>query len=563
MRINADRRFFEIMTQAVITPKQFSLLYDLSDDYVFLMRKLDDTFIYECINKKAEEVFSENPIGKKLDDCLDEYHYMTIVNNYKRAFLEKKSIFYQDHFSISNLTHVNETTAIPIFDGENQYILAVTKKVARSKEMQASTYILESYKKGINEAALVAMTNENGIIEMVNQVFENTCQFKQNEIVGKTFRLINSNFHDENFFRQMWCTVKDGSIWRGEIRNRTKSGSFYWVDANVIPIMNEHGEIEKYLTIQFDITEKKRIIDELRNIERTFTLITEYSNDLIAITDEEGYLLYSSPSHETILQYDKEELLGTYYLSLISEDRVEAGHLLPSIDENSIYRTELLMKKKNGNTIWADTSITEVKRNRDEEDEKWFVVVSREITEKRELEDKLKFMAYHDSLTELPNRRSFHRDLPIAIDSLNGDYNLALIYIDGDDFKSVNDQFGHDIGDQFLIRFAEKLQHCVNSQFNCYRLGGDEFVIIVDKVDDYKDGSSEKIIKLIYAIQDTLKNGWMIGNHLFTPTSSIGISIYPHDGKSVDELLDKADQALYAAKKLGKNNFLYTNAVQN
>ncbi|MEI4768224.1 diguanylate cyclase [Psychrobacillus sp. FJAT-51614] len=547
---------------AFITSNQFRLLYDLSDDYVFLMRKLDDTFIYECINKKAEEVFSTNPIGKKLEDCLDEYHYMTIINNYKRAFIEKKSIFYQDHFSISNLTHVNETTAIPIFDGEAQYILAVTKKVARSKEMRASTYILESYKKGINEAALVAMTNQNGIIEMVNQVFEDTCQFKQDEIVGKTFRMINSNFHDEKFFKQMWDTVREGSIWRGEIRNRTKSGSFYWVDANVIPIMNEHGEIEKYLTIQFNITDKKRIIDELRNIERTFTLITEYSNDLIAITDEEGYLLYSSPSHETILQYDKEELLGTYYLSLISEDRVEGIRHLPSIDENSIYRTELLMKKKNGNTIWADTSITEVKRNRDEEQEKWFVVVSREITEKRELEDKLKFMAYHDSLTGLPNRRSFHNDLPIALETASGENNIALIYIDGDDFKSVNDKFGHDVGDQFLIRFAEKLQQSVNYQFTCYRLGGDEFVIIVDGVEDYIDGGSDKIMQLIHSIQNTLKIGWSIGEQLFTPTSSIGISIYPHDGKSVDELLDKADQALYAAKKLGKNNFLYTNAVQ-
>ena len=132
--------------------------------------------------------------------------------------------------------------------------------------------------------------------------------------------MINSHFHEERFFEQMWQTIQKGEIWRGQIRNRTKYGSFYWVDATIIPITNENGIIEKYLTIQFDNTEKKRIMTELRNIERSFKLITEHSNDLIAITDENGFLLYSSPSHETILKYDKEELLGTYYLQLLKEE---------------------------------------------------------------------------------------------------------------------------------------------------------------------------------------------------------------------------------------------------
>lgn len=556
------------MTQRIITPTQFKLLYDLSEDYVFLMKKKHNSFVYECINRKAEEIFSESPLNKKLEDCLEEFHIKTIIKHYNRAILERKSICYQDHYCLMNITYVNETTAIPIYDGEDQYILAMTKEVSRSEELKKSTYILESFKKGITGAALVAMSNKEGIIEMANQLFEVTSQFEQQEILGKSFRLVNSNFHEEDFFGEMWKTVKGGNIWRGEIRNRTKFGSFYWVDANIIPIQNDNGEIEKYLTIQFDITEKKRIIDALRNIERTFTLITEHSNDLIAITDEEGHLLYSSPSHETILQYDKEELLGTNYLEQIAKDKEQLiflkDRMITSTEEKSAIRTELLLKTKNGNSIWTDTSITSVKRNLDGDSEKWFVFVSREITEKREMEDKLKFMAYHDSLTGLPNRRSFHKDFSKAIQSVSlQNPHIALIYIDGDNFKSVNDEFGHDVGDQFLVHFAEKLKKSVNSGYQVYRIGGDEFVLIVDRMNDYKNGSSEKVQTIVQAIQNSLKQGWTINDHLFTPTTSIGISVFPNDGTSMAELLDNADQALYTAKKLGKNNFIYTHAVQS
>ena len=129
------------------------------DEYVFFMRKEENTFVYEYINKKAKEIFTENPHGKRLEQCFDEFHCKTILYHYNRAFTLKQSVSYQDHHCIKGTTFVNETTAIPIFDEKNMYILATTKKVIKTKEMQDSTYILESYRKGVNDAALVAMTN--------------------------------------------------------------------------------------------------------------------------------------------------------------------------------------------------------------------------------------------------------------------------------------------------------------------------------------------------------------------------------------------------------------------
>lgn len=552
------------MSQNIITKNQFHLLYDLTEDYVFFMRKDGDSFIYEYVNKKAEEIFLECPSGKRMEHCIDKFHYKTILYHYNRACNIKHSIFYQDNHFIHNETIVNETTVIPVFHGEEVFILATTREVTRTKEMQEATYILESYRKGVNDAALVAMTNEVGIIEMVNNLFEETSQFNKSELIGKSFRMINSHFHEEDFFENMWETIQKGETWRGQIRNRTKNGSFFWVDAHIIPITNEQGVIEKYLTIQFDNTEKKRIMSELRNIERSFKLITDYSNDLITITDAEGYVLYSSPSHETILKYDKEELLGTYYLNLIADHSIkilDAEEFFSSSGQNK-FRTEFSLKTKDGSTIWTDTSITTVENTVDDQEEKWFVFVSREITDKRALEDQLKYMAFHDSLTGLPNRRLFQDDFPAFLSSVCSEYpSIGLLYIDGDNFKDINDQFGHEVGDQFLMHFAEKLHESVNYQYKVYRIGGDEFVILIDQVNDYIDNNSPTIDNIVQSIQRTLCKGWVIEEIAFTPTSSIGISIFPNDGITLDELLDNADQALYAAKKQGKNKYIYTSTV--
>lgn len=113
--------------------------------------------------------------------------------------LAKKSVSYHDHHCVQSETNINETTAIPIYENGISYILATTKEVSRTQNMKDSTYVLESYSKAINEVALVALTNQDGIIETVNELFETTTKFKREDVIGKTFHMINSNYHDESF----------------------------------------------------------------------------------------------------------------------------------------------------------------------------------------------------------------------------------------------------------------------------------------------------------------------------------------------------------------------------
>ncbi len=117
----------------------------------------------------------------------------------------------------------------------------------------------------LDMTAIVAETDANGVITYVNSKFEKLSQYSSAEIIGKTHAVINSGHHPSSFFKEMWNTIKNGQIWRGEIKNRAKDGSFYWVDTAIAPIFSLNGEIEKYIAIRFDITDKKRLAKELEN----------------------------------------------------------------------------------------------------------------------------------------------------------------------------------------------------------------------------------------------------------------------------------------------------------
>lgn len=180
-------------------------------------------------------------------------------------------------------------------------------------------------------------------------------------------------------------------------------------------------------------------------------------------------------------------------------------------------------------------------------------LIIRDVTEHKKFENEIKHLAYLDSLTSLPNHKQFSDKLnQIISKSEKNNLNFALIYIDLDNFKKVNDSFGHLIGNKLLIEFAKRLENilCVNS--HAFRLGGDEFAIIVKNISTKQDVSiiSNKIIK-------QLKEPFFLNKNKIFSSASIGISLYPNDGLSYDSLLKNSDTAMYKVKNSGKNNFLF------
>ncbi|WP_374109836.1 diguanylate cyclase domain-containing protein [Priestia aryabhattai] len=162
------------------------------------------------------------------------------------------------------------------------------------------------------------------------------------------------------------------------------------------------------------------------------------------------------------------------------------------------------------------------------------------------------FEATHDSLTGLPNRAMLLKELNKVIEKgqRKSDEFFALLFLDCDNFKQINDEYGHHIGDEFLKAYTKRLQSCVRKGDRIYRLGGDEFIIILNVTNGRE---IEQITRRIHA---SLQQTWNVRGYWLRTTTTIGVSIYPEDGESATLLLKNADDALYKGKREGKNNYI-------
>ncbi|USG66453.1 GGDEF domain-containing protein [Brevibacillus ruminantium] len=181
------------------------------------------------------------------------------------------------------------------------------------------------------------------------------------------------------------------------------------------------------------------------------------------------------------------------------------------------------------------------------------LTVTRDLTERKKLETQLEFMAYHDALTGLPNRRLLMDRMKQAMSQAKHmGRQIAVLYLDCDYFKEINDTWGHAVGDEFLRVLAKKLSSCVREVDTVARLGGDEFILLLSSLD-----SAEEAAKVAKRVLQTLQEPWVIQQHSFTLTMSIGIAVYPRDGTTINELLRHADIALYRSKEAGRNQFCF------
>lgn len=182
-----------------------------------------------------------------------------------------------------------------------------------------------------------------------------------------------------------------------------------------------------------------------------------------------------------------------------------------------------------------------------------------ELSERKRMEEILRFLAYHDSLTDLPNRTLFNDRLSMALKQAHRDRRkLAVMFLDLDYFKIVNDTLGHDMGDRLLKGIASKLSNLLRRGDTIARIGGDEFTILLNGIT-----YSEDAALVAHKIIETLNEPWVVGMHEFHITTSIGIAIYPEDGEDAEALVKNADAAMYQAKEMGRNNFQFYTPIMN
>lgn len=433
----------------------------------------------------------------------------------------------------------------------------LTELFEQERQLERTEHILENFKHAMNSAADISVTDINGVIVDMNDRFMERTGYSREEILGHTHQIVNSRYHSKQFFINLWATLRSGHVWRGEICNRNKNGVTYWNETTIIPLFDHHGEISQYLGVHIDISEKKRIMTKLHHVEKTFRLITENTNDLIIVTDEFGLIMYVSPSYVRLLGYREDELIGRFYEQILHDDSKQEWQKLSTqtMHRGIEIHLELQLKSKSGKFFWTEAhcKVVEGKSNLSGHQ---IIMLSRETTARKERESKLIFMAYHDSLTSLPNRSYMVKEFPVLCEKVDSQLeSIAVIYIDGDDFKSVNDRFGHDVGDEFLKHFSNALLQCVRLNDLVVRLGGDEFIILLTGISRDADMRRQQVASFVQRVRNRLQQGWLIGNHHFQPTSSMGIAFYPDHATKLDQLLELADEALYNKKKISKNNY--------
>lgn len=292
---------------------------------------------------------------------------------------------------------------------------------------------------------------------------------------------------------------------------------------------------------------------------RMLSSAVEHSNSMVMITDLQGEIEYANPEFCKTTGYEPAEIgkLNSRVLRAENADMQMLSDMWATISAGGDWHGELRNKKKNGEYYWALISISPI--TDDYGRVSHYVSVSEDVTEQKETRIRMEQLAYVDSLTGLANRILLRDRLEqgLKVVQRNGS-RMALLYLDLDQFKRINDSLGHDVGDAVLMQVADRLRHCVRHQDTVARMGGDEFVILLSDMDVMTSASS-----VARKILESMRDPHKLLCHEIIITPSIGITIAPDDSLNADILLKNADLAMYRAKSQGRNNYQFFTEEMN
>jgi diguanylate cyclase (GGDEF)-like protein/PAS domain S-box-containing protein len=372
------------------------------------------------------------------------------------------------------------------------------------------------------------------------------------EVLGKRFWDTPWWSHDpalQDRLRRAFADVAGGRSIRFEATHPAPDGSLRYVDFQLHPILDDSGKIAMAMAEGSDITERHRIEEQRRLALRVF----QSSHDGIMITDPHGIILDVNQAFTNLTGYTREESIGR------SSRLLESGHhddaffeqMFETIGREDHWLGEIWNRTKSGAISVVLMTISAVRDNAGQLTH--YVGVFTDITRKKESERRLEHLAHHDALTDLPNRSLFRDRLFQAIKKSRRDEQaLALLFIDLDRFKEVNDTLGHVAGDQLLVEAGRRITACVRNSDTVARLGGDEFTVLLQDLAD-GEGAAEVAGEIIAALAEP----FVLGENAVKVSASIGIALSPGDGTDPDTLTDAADQAMYEAKSLGRNCYCF------
>ncbi|MGA8863263.1 MAG: EAL domain-containing protein [Gallionella sp.] len=421
------------------------------------------------------------------------------------------------------------------------------------EEIRATSRLLDSIVENIPNTIFLKRASDLSYV-LFNKACERMLGFKREDMLGKNAYDLFSRETAEQL------TVADRDVLRSpqildipEETLTTHDGSQLILHTQKLALYNDRSEAEYLLGISEDITERKNADSDLRIAATAFE-----AQEGMMITDANGMILRVNQAFINDTGFTAEELVGKTP-RLLKSGRHDADFyraMWQSINATGSWQGEIWDRRKNGEIYPKWLSISAVKGN--DGAVTHYVGSHIDITERKSAEKEIRLLAYYDPLTRLPNRRLLMDRLQQAVASgVHTGREGALLLIDLDNFKTINDTLGHHIGDQLLQQIAQRLESCVRDGDTVARLGGDEFVVILENLSEHAFEAAAQAETVGEKILAALSQPYQFGAHEYHSAGSIGITLFNDKLQATGELLKQADIAMYQAKKAGRNTLRF------
>lgn len=410
----------------------------------------------------------------------------------------------------------------------------------------------ESLKRISRENKLLLWTAGDGIhiLDMQGNVVEANyafCQmlgYSHEEVLRMNVREWDAHFSAGELKERVPMLIGKRTVF--ETRHRRRDGKVFDVEISTVGVQLDDQTL-LYCSSR-DISDRKHAEEQLRLVSRVFDRAAEG----VMITDEKQNILTVNDSFTTVTGYTREEAIGKTPAILHSGKQSHDFYksMWESLQSYGWWQGEIWNRRKNGEMYLEWLSINAV-RNEEGKVINYIGMFS-DVTLIKESRQRVEFLATHDDLTNLPNRSLFNENLKVALArSARTDAHLALLFVDLDNFKMINDTLGHEEGDMLLKQVATRLKTCVREMDTVARLGGDEFVVLLEI--DTREGASIMAKRIL----ETFASSFLLDDQEYMVSPSIGISLFPEDASDPKTLMSHADTAMYSAKERGKNTYMF------
>jgi diguanylate cyclase (GGDEF)-like protein/PAS domain S-box-containing protein len=403
-------------------------------------------------------------------------------------------------------------------------------------------------------------TDLAGNYTFVNDAMCRQSGYSREDLMGMNYRVYTPEDEVPRVYKGFHRVYETGRAIKGIPMGRIrKDGTRLATETSSFPLRDESGEIIGFRGITRDVSERAQMIEALTESEERYRNILAEIQEGYYEVDLAGNFTFVNDAICRQLGYSREELIGMSYENYVLKEELKGIYKA----WNKVYRTGKPLQshpftcvRKNKKHMFLEASVSPLRSK--EGKIIGFRSVSRDVTERAQYEQKLTEMATHDALTGLPNRTLLSDRFTVALAMSRRSRNrLAVLMLDLDRFKAVNDSMGHDAGDKLLKEVGKRLEETVRKSDTVARIGGDEFVLVLPQIPH-----ADEAANFAQRILDAFRKPFVFDDHSINITTSIGIAVYPGAGKDIESLLKSADTAMYWAKEQGRDIYRFYDGIE-